>query len=335
MIALEELRDAASKAFPADQLTPPRDEAWRTMAEMGWLMLELPEELGGLGLGRDAAAAIHYEVGKVLPSAPLAPALLGLQAIAAAPALADQHGWIERICAGEYVPLHLLPAQLEIAADGTLSGMIPGVLEADMASYVLAGSTDRYVLIPLTAPGVTLAEHPLWDASRRMFDVNLAGYRVDPALIVAEGDAARALHDQLAVSAQLALAADCLGAAQALLAMTIDYLKTRRQFDRPLAMFQALKHRVADLKVQLTAAEALLWSTLAGDPTPLEMGAMKAHCARVFRTVAEEAIQLHGGIGLTEEHPCHRFFKRAFLNCQLCGGIDYWEEAAGRAALAG
>lgn len=332
MIDLSELRDAAQQLFPADVLMPPRDESWRQVAELGWLMLDLPEELGGLALGREAVATILLEMGKALPGAPLAPALLGLQALAAAPALAAQAEWIERICGGAYVPLNLLAAQVERTGD-RLNGTVPGVFEADMASHVLAGMGDLYALIPLDAPGVTLVEQPLWDESRRLFDLRLDNVQLAPDLIVAEGSAARALHDQLAITAQMALAADCLGAAQALLAMTIEYLGMRRQFDRPLAMFQALKHRVADMKVALSGAEALFWNRLAGNPTPLEMSAMKAHCARVARDIAEEAIQLHGGIGLTQEHACHRFFKRLFLNCQLCGGIEHWEQQVGRAAL--
>lgn len=335
MIELCELRDAAQKVFPAGALMPPRDASWRQVTELGWLMLDLPEELGGLGLGRAAVATILLEMGKVLPSAPLAPALLALEAIVGAPSLPGREDWIERICGGEYVPLNMLPGQLEGSADGRISGIIAGVVEADMATHVLAGTPDLYALIPLAAPGVSVVERPLWDESRRLSDVVLDGFALPPELVVARGSAAHALHDQLSITAQMAIAADCLGGAAAVLALTIEYLGTRKQFDRPLAMFQALKHRVADLKVALTAAEALFWDRLAGDPTSLEMGAMKAHCAQMFRAVTEEAIQLHGGIGLTQEHPCHLFFKRAFLSCQLCGGIEYWEEAAGRAALAG
>ena len=101
MIELSELRDAVQKAFPADRLAAPRNTAWSLVAEQGWLMISLPEDQGGLGLGRDAAVAIHFELGRVLSSAPLIPALLGLEGIAASSSLADGEGWIERICGGE------------------------------------------------------------------------------------------------------------------------------------------------------------------------------------------------------------------------------------------
>lgn len=335
MIELSELRDAAQKAFPADKLMPERDAAWQLCAEMGWLMLEVPEELGGLGLGREAAATIHYEMGRVLSTAPLIPALLGLRAVCAADGLADKAGWVERLCGGEYAPLHLLPARVEGNADQGFSGTISGVCEADMASHVVAGLPGCYALIPLDAAGVIVVERPAWDKSRRLFDVQLADYRPDPALVLASGDAARALHDALSPHAQLALAADSLGGAEAALAVTVEYLKMRRQFDRPLAMFQALKHRCADLKTLVVANEALLWSRARDEAASVtDLGATKAQAADVYRIVTEEMIQLHGGIGLTEEYNCHLFMKRAMLNLQLCGSLDHWREAAGRQALA-
>jgi alkylation response protein AidB-like acyl-CoA dehydrogenase len=335
MIALDELRDAAEKAFPRDALMPARDASWRQIAELGWLLIELPEADGGLGLGLEASAAILFEQGRVLSSAPLIPALLGLKAVAASPAFAERQGWIERICAGDYVPLNMLPARVESAADGALSGTIAGVFEADMARHVVAGLAGIYVLIPLDAPGVTVTERVLWDESRRLFDIELSGFQPDPQLILATGDAAKSLHDTISPAAQLALSADALGGANVLLDMTIDYLKLRKQFDRPLALFQALKHRAADCKVMIAAAEALLWARTGQDGlTPLQAGALKALATQAYVAVAEEAVQLHGGIGLTEEHPCHRFLKRAFLNRTLCGDADYWDEQAGRAALA-
>src|SRR5690349_3018497 len=102
MIERAELHDAAQKAFPADQLKPAREASWPLIAEMGWLLLPLPEEAGGLGLGRDSSAAIHFELGKVLSTAPLIPSLLGIEALGASD-LTDKADWIERATAGELV----------------------------------------------------------------------------------------------------------------------------------------------------------------------------------------------------------------------------------------
>jgi alkylation response protein AidB-like acyl-CoA dehydrogenase len=331
-IELSELRDAAQKAFPADKLLPPRDASWVNITEMGWLMIDLPEELGGLGLGREAVASLHIEMGRVLSSAPLAPALLGLRAISGSDSLFGKADWIERIISGEYIPLHMLSAKVD--GEGSLSGTISGVFDADMASHVVAALPGRYALIPLDAEGVTVTERPMWDSSRRVFDVALKNHIIAPEMYLARGEAAKAMHDAISPDAQIAVAADALGGAQAALAMTIEFLGLRKQFDRPLAMFQALKHRVADLRTLTGSAEALLWSCAANSDASLtEFGAMKAHLTDVTRIVTEDMIQLHGGIGLTQEHASHLFMKRAMLNLQLCGSLDHWRESRGRQIL--
>lgn len=335
MIELNELQDAAQKAFPSDALMPSRDEAWALAAEMGWLMIRLPEDLGGLGLGREASTMIHFELGRVLSTAPLIPAQLGLHAVLQSTRLDGREDWLERIAGGEYVPLHMLPTKLETHADGTLSGSVSGVFEGDMAVAVVAYLPTGYTLVPVDAPGVSLVERPIWDRSRRLFDLVLDGFRPDPALLLAGPDEGKAMHDAIAPEAHLALAADCLGGANATLDMSVEYLKMRKQFDRPLAMFQALKHRVADCKTRIVPAEALLWSR-AADPavSNTQMGALKTYAGEVYAGVTEEAIQFHGGIGLTEEHQVHLFMKRAMLNLQLSGAPDLWKERLGREALA-
>lgn len=334
-IEISELRDAAQKAFAASGLMAPRDEAWRLMVDMGWLMTELPEEAGGLALGREASASLHFEMGRVLGTAPLVPAMAALSCIAASSQLADRAEWIDRILGGEYVPMPLLPARLRVTDSGALSGTVPGVLDADMASHVLVLCPDGVALVPLCAVQCTLRERPVWDRSRRVFDLVLDEYPRDSAFYLATGDAALAMQAQAWSGARLALAADSLGAATAALDLTIAYLTVRRQFDRPLAMFQALKHRCADLKLAIATAEALLWSR-AGDAgaKAAEIGALKALACDTFAQVAEEMIQLHGGIGLTEEHHAHLFMKRAMLNLQLAGSADALCQAAGADALA-
>ncbi len=335
MIELAELQDAAQKAFPAGQLLPSRDESWRLVADMGWLMIRVPEELGGLGLGRAASSAILFELGRVLSAAPVIPALIAIEALTASTMIANRDDWIARAVGGEYIAAGLLPSDVAQGTDGALSGTMSAVPDVDMADHVLVLAPGLATLTPIAADGVTVAERRLWDESRRLFDVTLDNVAVDEALVLARGAQADALAERLTGELHLALAADCLGGANAALEMSVEYLKTRKQFGRPLAMFQALKHRCADLKTRIEAGDALLRAR-AGDETatPADLGALKALAAEIYRFTTEEAIQLHGGIGLTQEYDCHLFMKRAFLNLQLGGGPDLLNEAAGRAALA-
>jgi alkylation response protein AidB-like acyl-CoA dehydrogenase len=333
VIERSELHDAAQKAFPPDALKPDRDESWKLVTEMGWLMLALPEDAGGLGLGRDAAAAIHFEMGKVLAKAPLIPAMATVQALGYATDLADREGWIERATTGEFISVNLFAPNASVE-DDTANGTLHAVPDADMASHVMIANPNLVALVPLDAPGVTVTEKPLWDESRRLYDVTFEGVQIDPALVLARGAAAKPITYRLKAELVTGVAADSLGGANAILDLTVQYLKDRKQFGRPLGMFQALQHRCADLKIQIAASEALLWARAAqNDADFAELGGLKAHACEVYRWTCEEAIQLHGGIGLTDEFYCHLFMKRANLNVQLGGDTDLWRELVGQETL--
>jgi alkylation response protein AidB-like acyl-CoA dehydrogenase len=320
-MARAELQDATRKAFCAGGLAPDPDTSWGVVTEMGALMMAVPEALGGLGLGREAAGVIYTELGRTLAPGPVIAQMLVIEALCAADGLAERQDLLDRAMGGEVMTASL--------AGPSASGRLTGVPDADRASHVLVVEERRVALVSLQDAEITARE--TWDKTRRLFDVRPTA----SGLVLAEGDAATALAHQLEGQLLFALAGDSLGGADAILELTIDYLKTRRQFDRPLALFQALKHRVADMKTWLSAAEALFWSRAADPAAGLaELGALKAYAASVYRAIAEDAIQLHGGIGLTMEHHCHLFLKRATLNAALGGDADHWEEHAGRRALA-
>jgi alkylation response protein AidB-like acyl-CoA dehydrogenase len=313
-----ELQDAARKAFGEDGLVPDAAKSWAAISDLGALMMAVPEELGGLGLGRAAEGAIHTELGRALVPGPAIAQMLVISALSAPEGWPGRDDLIARAMGGEMMTTSL-----------ALHGPLSAVPDADRASHILIVRPDR---VAFHAVPTSASQRTTWDKTRRLFDVAL-----DEAdgLTLAQGEQAAVLAERLQSQLLLALAADSLGGASALVSLTIDYLKTRRQFDRPLALFQALKHRVADLKIALESADALFWARATGDATLVEIGAMKALATTTSVAIAEEAIQLHGGIGLTSEYHCHLFLKRALLNAALGGDADYWEEQAGRHALTG
>ena len=336
-----ELQDSARKLFDPAAYVPDRQKSWDGIIEMGWPALVVPEELGGLGEGRAALTTLYRELGRVLAPAPFLPATLATEAICRSHTLANRDAWVERLIAGEIITCSLLDPAVGCQSNGKLSGTLSAVPDADKASHVLIVTPDQSLcaLVALDRPSVTVTERNMWDESRHLFDVALNHTEVQPDLVLARDEDAARLASDLQQHLLLGLAADCVGAAAAVLDMTVEYLKTRRQFDRPLALFQALKHRCADLKTLLDSADALVEKSVAGETgLPFDAvtgaGAVKSYAAWVFRTITEEAIQLHGGIGLTSEHPCHLFMKRSFLNAALGGTIDEWETAAGKQALA-
>jgi alkylation response protein AidB-like acyl-CoA dehydrogenase len=312
-----ELQEAARQAFGEGDLAPDPAASWALIAEMGWLMMAVPEAQGGLGLGREAAGVVHAALGRALVPGPAIAQMLVIEALSAADDFPQRDDLLGRAMAGDVMTTSL-----------SIGPGLDCVPDADRASHILVLSTDRVALVPLA--GATVTARTTWDKTRQLFDVAPPS----EGITLATGDAAAALGQRLQSQLLFALAADSLGGADAILGRTIDYLKIRHQFGRPLALFQALKHRVADMKTWLAAAEALLWSrAVEPEATLIEIAALKAHATSVYRAIAEDAIQLHGGIGLTTEYYCHLFLKRATLNSALGGDADYWEERSGLQAL--
>jgi len=321
-VTCEELRDSAQKVFPDWEAARDPAHSWQTISELGWFMLGVPEDQGGLGAGRGELAVIFAECGRVLLPGAVIAQFLGVEALAGAQDFAGRESLLEAAMAGE-----LITTSLEHAGSDAALRCVP---DADRARHVLVRQAGEIALVALD--GAEISQTPTWDLSRRLFDVTLAADA--RRTILASGDAAEELGARLDGLLSLALAGDALGGGQALLTMTIDYLKDRRQFERPLAMFQALKHRVANLKAALVTAESLYYGRAGASTDAVALGAMKAHACTAFRQIAEDAVQLHGGVGLTAEYPVHLFLKRALLDAALGGDADYWEEQAGRQALA-
>lgn len=348
---VRELQDSARQVMAGLGLAADEASSWSQMAELGWLTISTPEELGGLGMGLAGACALQMELGRQLATAPFLPALLAIDALAAG-AMADKAQWLEPLTTGEvYVAVPLAESALSVQRDSRgavlLAGTLSAVPSADDAGFVLVTTAcGEYVgLVAIAQPGVTVIERATWDITRRLFELQFDGVELEARHIVARGPQAQAVAQRLAVRRDFLLAADAVGGAVALLQMTVEYLQARTQFGRLLALFQALKHRCADLKAQTEAAEALLFDSLARfgadvdradciESAELAGKAAKQLACAAFATVAEEALQLHGGIGMTSEHNCHLFLKRALLSEHLGRALDSYETGIADAFLA-
>ena len=316
----KELQESARQVMSGLGVGADEDTSWAQFVELGWLYTAVPEEAGGLGLGLSGACALYLEQGRGLGSAPFMPAMLALDAVIESK-IDDKDAWLERLMSGTLVAAPLAPQEVAFNGDCTsVSGRVAAVLSADKAEHVLLASDDCVALAPLTGAGVTLETRATWDKTRRLFDVTFESVAIDPRLVLARGAAAQSLASKLAMHTDFALAADSVGGAEALLEQTVEYLQTRKQFGRPIAMFQALKHRCADLKALCVASEALLIDCLnradsADETESARLGMMaKQFACFVYSKVAEESVQLHGGIAMTSEYPCHLYLKRALLN---------------------
>jgi alkylation response protein AidB-like acyl-CoA dehydrogenase len=289
----------------------------RLTTELGLTALAVPEAYGGAGGGPGEVAVAVEEFGRVLlPSPYLSTAVVAL-------ALAGPVGPAGQAAAERYLPgladgslIGALALHGDVTvAGGTVSGMARHVVDGAAAGVLLVRAGDQ--LLAVEAGDAAIQPLETLDQTRRQ-----AVVRFDRAAALPAGPAAPAiaLHRVL-------LAAECVAASRHCLDVTVDYLKTRRQFGRPIGSFQALKHRAADLAVAVESAHATaraaVW-TAGTDPAGLAALAplTALHCSRTFLQVAAEMIQLHGGIAVTWEHEAHLYFKRAKSTQLLLGPVS-------------
>ncbi|AQT75887.1 MULTISPECIES: acyl-CoA dehydrogenase family protein [Streptomyces] len=295
---------------------------WHTLAvEIGTAGLLVPEKFGGQGAGHREAAVVMEELGRAvapvpyLTSAVLATEiLLACDTAEAAPLLAEIASG-RTVCAPA-VPLTLapgarLPAPVRDSGGGTLTGTVTAVADAVAADVLLVlADTGLYAV---RAGDVGVAPLVPLDLTRPLATVTL---EAAPGARLADPATARAAVAGALLCAAGLLASEQVGLAEWCLTETVAHVKGRYQFNRPVGSFQALKHRLARLWLDVAsaraAARAAADALATGAPdTPLTVAVAQAHCSGVAVRAAEECVQLHGGIGMTWEHPAHLYLKRA------------------------
>jgi alkylation response protein AidB-like acyl-CoA dehydrogenase len=314
---------------------------WRALAvDIGLAGLLVPEDLGGAGASAVEAAAVLEELGRA--SAPVPFLTSSVVATAALLACAEDDAArkvITALAAGErtatlVVPLSTAPdgSLPDITAtDGSLTGTVrsvAGALEADLL-VVPAQTTDGVALYLVESSAATVEPVVSLDMARQVADVTLDG--ATGQLVLDDSEAV--VRSALLAGAGL-LASEQVGIARWCLEETVAYLKVRKQFGRVVGGFQALKHRLADLYAEVESASAAARyaaATLAaGEDVPIAARVAAAYCSDVAVHAGEEAVQLHGGIGMTWEHPTHLYLKKAKAD-----QIAFGTAGAHRAALAG
>ena len=285
----------------------------REMGSMGWIGLRVPEHQGGAGLGMAEFCAVMEECGAALVPEPLLPCATAARLHPEPALLAGERvvvpAWQER-------PDVLGQAPDTILQGGRVSGRKLFVPMAAGADAFLVTTRQGLAVVDRTAPGVSL------DVARTQDGGHVATVDFTEAQAAAvAGEAADALEE-----ATLATAAMLLGVMGQAFALTLDYLRTRQQFGKPIGSFQALQHRAADLKLQLELTRASVESAAAvldaGAPEPARRAAVsraKARAATAGMLVTRQAIQLHGGIGYTDEYDVGLFLRKAMVLSNASG----------------
>jgi len=303
-------------------------QLWKGIVEMGWCGTAVPESFGGLGLGPQEFVLILEQMGRHLAGGPFfATTALAANVLAEAGSPAARKQLLPQLAAGHLQATAVFDADVKARKAGKewkLSGRLSGVLDGASAQLMLVGAKAPPTAIfgvRLDAKGVRRTPLATWDGTRRLADVelkNVVAERVDAGK--GPGVArAQAL-------ARLYLAAEQLGGAQQCLDVTLRYIHERKQFGRPIASFQAVKHRCAQMMVKVEGLRSMVYgaaATAAGkaslDQVALECAGARALAADTFFHCAAEAIQLHGGVGFTWEFEPHLLFKRAQATSHALG----------------
>jgi alkylation response protein AidB-like acyl-CoA dehydrogenase len=313
-------------------------DLWHEMARLGWAGIAIPEPHGGSGLGYSHVMVVMEELGRVLMPEPMIPTVLGAAALVLGGSPAQRGAFLPAVAKGEaliafgfqepgsrFDPRRVATRAEKRKGGWTLRGEKHQVLGGSTADSIIVsartagGEADAagitLFLIDPGARGVTIRRQSLVDG-RPASIVRLDGAEVDPAAVVGAVDRGADVLERAIDRATAALSAEMLGSMLAAFEMTLEYLKTRKQFGTLIGTFQALKHRAAmvytETELSRSAVMAACSALDADDPRAAELVSLaKARLSDAFVLTANEAVQMHGGIGMTDEHDVGFFLKRA------------------------
>jgi alkylation response protein AidB-like acyl-CoA dehydrogenase len=351
------LRDAArdflAQRAPVSHLRHIRDsgneigfsrELWQEMVEMGWTAILVPEEHGGLGYGYTGLGMVLEETGRTLtPSPLLATALTGTSALVLAGTPEQREELLPALAAGEVLlSLACDEASCHSRSPGAtraeehdsgyrLDGRKVAVLDGAAAdTFIVSAATGEGMslfLVPAATPGVTVEPFPALDIS---VAANVTFDQVElPAMaLLGELDKGQPLLDRLLDIACIGSAAELLGIAQEAFERTLDYLKERKQFGVPIGSFQALQHRAAQLHAEIEMSKSVVLKALhtldEGAEDCAELASLaKTKLSTTAHRAAAEAIQMHGGIGVTDDFDIGFFLKRCRILETLYGDRNF------------
>jgi len=317
-------------------------DLWKGVAEMGWLGATIPEEHGGAGLGYLELVLIAQEIGRALAPIPFSSSVyLATEALLQFGSDEQKKEYLPRLAAGELIGCFAFSEGLgepELGygesqlSGGKLSGEKSPVLDGDVAGLgvVLArdGSGHSLVLVDLEGEGVNRSSLESFDPSRSQARVTFSGA---PAEVLGSAGQGLAQAERLLDRAAVMLAFEQIGGAERALEITKDFTMGRYAFGRPVASFQALKHRMAELFAEIQIATSngyyAAWA-LSEDNDELPVAACSARVAasEALSLAGEEMVHMHGGVGFTWEYDCHLFYRRAKLTRLCLGSPSAWRE---------
>ena len=356
------LENECPSAFVRQRMAEPEamtEVFWQKLAEQGWFGILYPEEAGGSGLGLVDIAVLMEEMGRaVMPGPFFSTVLLGGAAILEAGSQGQQQEWLPRIAAGaakvslawtepnaRWDATGIMATGREMAAGFALSGIKLFVPDAHLSDALVVavrtrdGSTMEdgvsLFLVPKDTPGLAVTLLPTIDETRKLCEVRLDNVALTLAALLGDKHGGWPALARVLDRATVALCAEMCGGAQRVLDMTTAYAKIRSAFGKPIGSYQAVKHRAADMLVDVENAKSLTYSAAWAideglTEAPLAVSMAKAYASDAYRKVAGAGIQLHGGIGFTWEHDLQLYFKRAKASEVAFGDATWHRERVAR-----
>lgn len=354
-------KDFCSNNAPIDQLRKLRDdgdpdgfdrETWSAMVELGWAGIPFPEEYGGLAFGYKGLGVVTEETGRTLAASPLfATVWIGGTALNIGGSSAQKTEVLSKVATGEvflalaleeshrHNPYGISTSATATGNGYTISGSKTFVLDGNVAHKLIVvartsgGASERngitLFLVDADAVGVDVTRTQMVD-SRNAANVDLEDVYVDADTVIGEVDKGAEVLDPTLDIARIGLAAEMLGSTQECFERTVQYLKDREQFGVPIGSFQALKHRAANMFCEVELSKSVVLEALtaldeerdASDISKLA-SLCKAKVGETFHTVSREGIQMHGGIGMTDEFDIGFFMKRSAVTEQTMGDKNF------------
>ena len=328
----------------------------RISQEMCWCATAIPESLGGLGLGRVELVLMLEQMGRRQTCAPFfSTVALAATALSEFGSVSAQNWWLPKIAQNSLRVTLALSAhgvQFDEKSPGAsaarlddgwqLEGSFSHVPDGDSAELILIVAKivheeedEAFGLfaVPKGSQGMSTTPLISWDTTRRLAKVELSGLQLQAADRIDTGTHSKLALARIEALAALLLSAEQLGGAQQCLDLSLAHTAQRVQFGQPIAAFQAVKHRCAEMMVRIEATRSIVYGAAALSDTQtlktellMQAGAAKAQASETFFFCAQEAVQLHGGIGFTWEYDPQLYFKRAQASCNWLGTADQWRE---------
>jgi acyl-CoA dehydrogenase len=325
-------------------------DIWRQMVELGWTGMTIPEAYGGFEFGFSGLGIVLEASGRSLLNSPLiSTVLLSATAVNLGGSEAQKQAILPAVVAGEKVlamafdekPHHdPVDVQTTAIAEGDsflLNGRKVMVLDGHVAELLIVSARTSgsaadengisLFLVDAHADGVRVERNHMVDG-RNSATVTLQNVRVGAESLLGDRDQGYALLERVLDAGRVGLAAEMLGSMQEVFERVIEYLRQREQFGVPIGAFQALQHRAAEMYCQIELCKSAVVAALSAldsesNEFPLLASLAKAKCSEVFFTVSNEGVQMHGGIGMTDEFDIGFFLKRARVAQQLLGDQVY------------